>query len=341
MEVDRKSDHAEPFAPRLLRIGSYTDIPVVLAPMAGVTDFPFREVVRFFGAGLTFSEMTASRAVIESFKNKAIQKRMRFLDASKEKIAVQLVGYDPDIMAEAARFNEQLGAVLIDINMGCPVKKVVNTDAGAALMKDEKLAAAIMASVVRAVSIPVTVKMRLGWDSASMNAAQLAHIAEDCGVQCVTVHARTRAQFYEGKASWPALKPIKEILKTIPLIGNGDVQTPQEALSLLQESGADAVMIGRGTLGRPWLICQVAHFLETGETLPDPTVGEIFQTIQKHLSLIIEEYGEEKGVLISRKHISWYSKGFPGAAEFRSHVNAARTYKEIQKILDDFFSRIS
>lgn len=311
--------------------------PVILAPMAGITDFPFRQTVRQFGCGLVVSEMTASRAVIESFKNKAIHKRMHFFDSAKEvaPVSIQLAGYDPVIMAEAAKFNEQLGASLIDINMGCPVKKVVNTDAGAALMKDEALAGRIIEAVVKAVQIPVTVKMRLGWDQQHLNAATLAKIAQDSGAQAVTVHARTRSQFYEGHADWNALRPVKDAIQ-IPLIGNGDVQSIEDAQTMLAQSSADAVMIGRGACGKPWLLRQIDDALRDEEVL-EVTPHMRYETILSHLDLIMEMYGEEKGVLLARKHLGWYSKGMSGSANFRLAVNAETSLIRLKQSVDQFF----
>lgn len=318
------------------------DSPVVLAPMSGVSDYPFRKIVKGFGAGLVVSEMVASRAVIEALKSEAVRKRLKWFDPAREQapVSVQIVGYDPAIMAEAARFNEDLGAHIIDINMGCPVRKVVNTDSGAALMKDEALAREIIRAVVRAVRVPVTVKMRLGWDAQHKNAATLAHIAELEGVRAVTIHGRTRAQLYEGRADWRAIRAIKEAV-SIPVIGNGDVTSLEEATQLLEESGADGVMIGRGSYGRPWLLHQVGTFLQTGNRLPDPTPSEIRATIDRHLALIMEEYGEYKGVRIARKHLSWYSKGLSGSAEFRQRVNACEAYEGpggLKDLMNNFFS---
>lgn len=307
--------------------------------MVGVTDFPFRKIVKDFGVGLVVSEMTASRAVIEALKNKTVRKRLNFFDASKEKspVSMQIVGYDPEIMAEAAQFNEQLGASLIDINMGCPVKKVVNTDAGAALMRDEKLAEKIMRAVVKAVSIPVTVKMRLGWDFQHLNAVNLAKIAENEGICAVTIHGRTRSQFYEGKADWKAIYDVKKAV-SIPIIGNGDVLTPEDAQQLLKESGAHAVMVGRGACGRPWFLQQISHFLDFGRKIEDPSSTVVYKTILKHIDLMMDFYGEYKGVRLARKHLNWYSKGKTGSADFRLAINATETSKKLNELIHQFFN---
>lgn len=324
-----------------LKIGSVClENPVILAPMAGVTDFPFRQIARACGhKGLVVSEMVASRAITESFKNPSIAKRMHFLDRSQEKppIAIQLVGYDPEIMAEAARFNEQLGATTIDINMGCPVKKVVNTEAGAALMKDEPLAGRIIETVVRSVSIPVTVKMRLGWSAAKQNAAVLARIAENAGAAAVTVHARTRAQFYEGTADWSALAPIKAAIN-IPLIANGDIRSPEDAHLAFKQSGADGVMVGRGALGCPWILRSIAANFAGIPLPPPPTPKQRLATILQHIEEMVGFYGEEKGVILARKHLGWYSKSMPGSAEFRMGVNAETQYTRLLERIHHFFA---
>lgn len=310
--------------------------------MSGVTDFPFRKIVKTFGAGLVVSEMVASRAVIEALKSETVRKRLHWFDPFREEapVAVQLVGYDPAVMAEAARFTESIGAYLIDINMGCPVRKVVNTEAGAALMKDEPLARRIIRSVVQAVRVPVTVKMRLGWDAQHLNAPALARIAEEEGAQAVTVHGRTRAQLYEGHADWKAIRAIKESVR-IPVIGNGDVTCVNDAVRLLEESGADGVMVGRGACGRPWLLHQIETFLATGERLEDPPAAEVKATVERHLALIMDEYGEYKGVRLARKHLSWYSKGHPGSAEFRQRVNACERCdgpQGLKAFVEEFFA---
>lgn len=324
-----------------LTLGSVTlSSRIILAPMAGVTDWPFRTVVKEFGAGLVVSEMVASRAVVDSVRNPVIRRRLRLFDPTQETppVSVQLVGYDPEIMAEAARFNEDLGAHLLDINMGCPVKKVVKTDAGAALMRDEALARRIIRSVVQAVHIPVTVKMRLGWDGEHLNAASLIKIAEEEGAAAVTVHARTRSQFYEGHADWKALRALKDGAH-IPIIGNGDVTTFADAEQLLEESGVDGIAVGRGACGRPWFLRDLDHYLRTQETPPAISAADRWETVQKHWRRILEYYGQDQGVLLARKHLGWYSKGLPNAAEFRLAVNSLTDPKAISAVMQDFFSQ--
>ena len=257
--------------------------PVLLAPMSGVSDRPFRRLVRRLGAGLVFSEMIASRAVIQANRQTL---RMAEAAADEAPLAVQLAGCEPAVMAEAARLNADRGAAVIDINMGCPVKKVVNGDAGSALMKDERLAGEILEAVVQAVEVPVTLKMRTGWDESSRNAPGLARIAESAGVRMVTVHGRTRSQFYAGRADWEFIGEVKRAVG-IPVVANGDVRSFDDAAAILEASGADGVMIGRGAYGRPWFPGQVAHFLATGERRPDPPLHEQLAILLHHLDAMV------------------------------------------------------
>lgn len=292
------------------------DQPIVLAPMSGVTDMPYRRLVKACGAGLVVSEMIASRAMVH-----AARKTMKMAThvADEHPMSVQLAGCEPDVMAEAARLNEDRGATIIDINMGCPAKKVTNGYAGSALMQDEIKAARILEAVVEAVNLPVTLKMRTGWDDSNRNAPNLARIAEKCGIQAIAVHGRTRCQFYKGKADWTFISEVKAAVD-IPVFGNGDVNTVEDARDLLNASGADGVLVGRGTYGRPWFLNQIRHYLETGDHLADPDLLTQRDTVISHFDAILAHYGVDTGVKISRKHIGWYSKGLPNSAEFRSTV---------------------
>lgn len=309
------------------------DVPVILAPMAGVTDQPFRRLVRSFGAGLVVSEMIASQAMIRE-----VRKTLQMIEpADKDDIlTVQLAGSDPDVMAEAAKLNADRGARILDINFGCPAKKIVNNLAGSALMKDEVKAAKILEAVVKAVDLPVTMKMRLGWDSDNLNAPRLAKIAEECGIQMLTVHGRTRQQFYKGHADWAAIKRVKEAT-SLPLIANGDIETEQDIIDALSQSGADGIMVGRGTYGKPWLLRQMIDFIQTGEMSPAPTLAEQYKIVLTHLDDLLTTYGSYSGLRIARKHMGWYSKGYKKASEFRSAINTTAEEADARRLIEGFF----
>jgi len=319
-----------------LTIGSISiDNPVILAPMSGVTDMPFRKLVKKMGAGLVVSEMIASRAMILETRQ-SLQKCA--ISEEEDNTSVQLAGCDPQIMAEAAKLNEDKGAKIIDINFGCPVKKVVGGNAGSALMKDEKLAAEILEATVNAVKIPVTLKMRMGWCDKTKNAASLAKIAEDLGIKMITVHGRTRCQLYDGVADWNFIATVKNAVK-IPVIANGDIKTIEDAQQALKLSNADGVMIGRGAYGKPWLINQISHYLKTGEKLLEPDLATQLNIILEHFDDMIDHYSEETGVRMARKHIGWYSSGLFASAEFRSSINRCSDASIVRQMVTDFYGK--
>lgn len=289
------------------------DHPALMAPMSGVTDRPFRRLARRFGAGLVYSEMIASSQMIRAHADTL---RMSTPCDDEFPMAVQLAGNEPEVMAEAAKMNADRGAALIDINMGCPVKKVVKGYAGSALMKDEVLAGRIMEAVAKAVSVPVTVKMRLGWDADHLNAPSLARIAENSGMRMVTVHGRTRCQMYNGTADWSQVRAVKEAI-SLPVTVNGDILDAETARRALQQSGADAVMIGRGAQGRPWLLGQIGAFLRYGTVPQEPAVADRLEILLEHFDEILIHYGREKGLRVARKHVAWGIHGLPGSKEFR------------------------
>ena len=318
-----------------IHVGPVTiDAPVILAPMTGVTDLPFRKIVKRYGAGLTVSEMIASQAMIRETRQ-SLQKAA--WDPSEEPVSLQLAGCTPNEMAEAAKLNEQRGAAIIDINMGCPVKKVVNGDAGSALMRDLPLAAKLIEATVKAVKVPVTLKTRMGWDHSSLNAPELARIAEDLGVQMITIHGRTRCQLYKGVADWSFVRRVKEAV-SVPVIVNGDICSIEDAHEALRQSGADGVMIGRGAYGRPWLIGQVMSELGGGGHRPDPSLDEQLATILEQYEEMLRLYGNHTGVNLARKHIGWYTKGLPGSAELRNNINQQADPAVVVRMLQDFYA---
>ena len=310
---------------------------LMLAPMAGVTDRPFRQLCKQLGAGLAVSEMVSSNSLLWG---SAKTLRRANHEGEVEPKSVQIAGADPRMMAEAARHNVDNGAQIIDVNMGCPAKKVCNVMAGSALLQDEDLVKRILDAVVGAVDVPVTLKIRTGWDRTHRNGVRVAQIAEQAGIRSLAVHGRTRACGYTGEAEYDTIRAIKQSVH-IPVVANGDIRTPEKAREVLEHTGADAVMIGRAAQGRPWIFREIEYFLVTGRHLPEPTVEEIRTIMLGHLHNLYDFYGEHTGVRVARKHISWYSKGQPGGSVFRDRVNRVESTAEQLALIDAFFDRLA
>ncbi len=309
---------------------------LIVAPMAGVTDRPFRQLCKRLGAGMAVSEMVASNSLLWG-SEKTLRRGNH--EGEVEPRVVQIAGSDPRMMAEAARFNVDKGADMIDINMGCPAKKICNVAAGSALLKDESLVARIVDAVVKAVHVPVTLKIRTGWNQDNRNALAIARIAEDHGIQSLAIHGRTRACMYTGEAEYDTIRAVKQAAG-IPVVANGDIGTPEKAKFVLEYTGADAVMIGRAAQGRPWIFREIAHFLATGRKLPPPPVAEIRDVLAEHLDDLYGFYGRERGARVARKHIGWYTKGLRNSAPFRSRMNTLETAEGQLAAVAQFFGEL-
>ena len=323
---------------RAMRIGPYSiDPPVGLAPMAGVTDKPFRLLCKRLGAGLATTEMTTSDPKLWTTR-----KSLKRMDHAGEPapVSVQIAGYDPAMLAEAARYNADNGAQIVDINMGCPAKKVCNVYAGSALMQDEPLVARILAAVVGAVDVPVTLKIRTGWNRDNKNGLRIARIAQDSGIAALAVHGRTRADLYQGEAEYDTIAAIKQAV-SIPVFANGDVDTPQKAKAVLDSTKCDGLLIGRAAQGRPWIFREVAHYLATGELLAPPDASEVCAILSGHLEALYAFYGEVAGVRIARKHLGWYAKDRPENTAFRAIVNRAESAREQLRLTRDYFAALA
>lgn len=317
-----------------MRIGPYHLVNnLIVAPMAGVTDRPFRMLCKSMGAGMAVSEMVSSNSLLYGSEK---TKRRANHEGEVDPISVQIVGSDPKMLALAAKYNVDQGAQIIDINMGCPAKKICNVLAGSALLQNEKLVAQILEAVVSSVAVPVTLKIRTGWDKQNRNAVRIARIAEASGIQALAIHGRTRACGYSGDAEYETIATVKASVN-IPIIANGDITTPEKACDVLRKTGADAVMIGRAAQGRPWLFREIEHFIKTGTHLPAPQAEEVHRVLLQHVQELYDFYGEHTGLRVARKHISWYTKGLMGSAVFRHHMNQLESNAEQMQAVNDFF----
>ena len=317
-----------------MRIGPYQlKNNLIVAPMAGVTDRPFRMLCKSMGAGMAVSEMVASNSLLYGSEK---TKRRANHEGEMDPISVQIVGADPKMLAQAARYNVDAGAQIIDINMGCPAKKICNVMAGSALLQNEALVAQILETVVAAVNVPVTLKIRTGWDKNNRNAVRIARIAEASGIRALAIHGRTRACAYTGDAEYDTIAAVKAGVN-IPVIANGDITTPEKARHVLQQTGADAVMIGRAAQGRPWIFREIEYFINSGEHMAAPQVGEVQRVLLKHVHELYEFYGEQTGLRVARKHISWYTKGLADSAQFRHRMNQLESCAEQLTAVNDFF----
>lgn len=320
-----------------MKIGPYPlKNKLIVAPMAGVTDRPFRQLCKLMGAGMAVSEMVTSNSLLYG---SAKTLRRANHDGEVEPIAVQIAGADPAMLAEAAKYNVDLGAQIVDINMGCPAKKVCNVMAGSALLQDEALVARILDAVVKAVNVPVTLKIRTGWNRDNRNALNIARIAEESGIQSLAIHGRTRACGYSGSAEYDTIAAVKKHI-SIPVVANGDITSPEKARFVLEHTGADAVMIGRAAMGRPWIFREIDYYLQTGRYLPPPEVAEIHRVLIGHLHDLYAFYGEYTGLRMARKHISWYTKGLSGSASFRHTMNQLPTVEQQLLAVEGFFAEL-
>ncbi|SFI99377.1 tRNA dihydrouridine synthase DusB [Nitrosomonas sp. Nm34] len=322
-----------------MQIGPYAlKNKLIVAPMAGVTDRPFRQLCKHMGAGMAVSEMVSSNSLLWGSEK---TRRRASHEGEVAPVSVQIAGADPKMMAEAARYNVDQGAQIIDINMGCPAKKICNVMAGSALLQNESLIGKILDAITHAVDIPVTLKIRTGWDTQHKNAVTVARIAENAGIQALAIHGRTRACAYRGEAEYDTIAAVKASTKTIPIIANGDITTPEKAKQVMEYTGADAVMIGRAAQGRPWIFREIDYYFKTGNYLPTPEVAEIHQVLISHLHDLYKFYGEYSGVRIARKHISWYTKGLIGSAAFRHTMNQLQTIDEQLAATNTFFYQLA